>query len=72
MKKTLTYKGVSYKKREGKWTSSISVKGVRHECGYYDEEILAAKARDMTIIKLGLDRKLLQVLKPIGDTGKNT
>ena len=59
------YKGVSWDKRTKKWESVLVVKGIRYPCGFYDDEIVAVKARDKRIIALGADYKKLQILKPL-------
>lgn len=59
------YKGVSWDKRTKKWESVLTLNGVRHPCGFFDDEIMAVKARDKRLIALGADYKKLQVLKPL-------
>jgi len=58
------YKGVSWNRQHLKWESYVTEKGVRYDCGCYDDERSAAKGRDRKIIALGLN-KPLQVLKPL-------
>jgi hypothetical protein len=72
MKKTTEYKGVSWKARDRKWQAQITVKGIRFECGRFDTEIDAIKARDRKIIALSLDYKYLQVIKPMNNERQNT
>lgn len=71
MKKTTEYKGVSWKSRDRKWQSQITVKGVRYECGRFDTEIDAIKARDRKIIALGLGNQHLQIIKPVNNAKPN-
>lgn len=56
------YTGVSWHSETQKWRSTVSFKGVKHECGYYDTEREAAKGRDMKIVKFDM-KKPLQILK---------
>lgn len=56
------YKGVSWHTNSQKWQSSITVKGVIYNCGYFDDDRAAAKARDRKIIAFNLN-KPLQILK---------
>jgi hypothetical protein len=58
------YNGVTWNKPAQKWHSQITVKGVRYDCGYYDDDREAAKARDRKIIALALN-KPLQILKKL-------
>lgn len=57
------YIGVGWNREQQKWRSSVSEKGVKYDCGYFDSERDAAKARDRKILALGLN-KPLQILKP--------
>ncbi|WP_035647364.1 AP2 domain-containing protein [Flavobacterium sp. ASV13] len=57
------YTGVGWNRSMQKWRSSVSGQGVKYDCGYFDNERDAAKARDMKILALGL-KKPLQILKP--------
>lgn len=57
------YTGVGWNRELQKWRSSVSEKGVKYDCGYYENERDAAKARDRKILALGLN-KPLQILKP--------
>lgn len=57
------YIGVGWNREQQKWRSSVSEKGVKYDCGYFDSEREAAKARDRKILALGL-KKPLQILKP--------
>jgi len=68
---TSKYKGVAWKKSEKKWESSVTVNGVKHPCGFYDDELSAVKARDLRIIAIGADYKKLQVIKPVKNETKN-
>lgn len=56
------YDGVSWNTQSQQWKSSVSYKGIKYECGYYDNERDAAKARDRKIIALNIN-KPLQILK---------
>jgi len=40
------YKGVYWKKREGRWAACIKSEGVKKHLGYFDSEVNAAKAYD--------------------------
>jgi hypothetical protein len=57
------YTGVSWHKETQKWRSQVHDKGIKYECGYYDNERDAAKGRDMKIVKFNM-KKPLQILKP--------
>jgi hypothetical protein len=61
-KRVSKYTGVTWNIQAQKWVSSITVKGVRYECGFYDNDREAAKGRDRKIIALNLN-KPLQILK---------
>ncbi|MBF4484416.1 hypothetical protein [Flavobacterium sp. CSZ] len=58
------YTGVGWNRETQSWKSSVSEKGVKYDCGYYDNERDAAKVRDRKILALSLD-KPLQVLKRV-------
>ena len=58
-----TYSGVSYNRFTKQYTSTVTRNKVKYNCGSYDTEIEAAKARDRKILEKGLNVKL-QVLKP--------
>jgi hypothetical protein len=60
---TSIYKGVGWNRKMQKWRSSVSEKGIKYDCGYFDNERDAAKSRDRKILALGLN-KPLQILKP--------
>jgi hypothetical protein len=62
--RTSQYAGVGWNRETQSWRSSVSEKGVKYDCGYYDNERDAAKARDRKILALNLD-KPLQVLKRV-------
>jgi hypothetical protein len=64
MNDKIKYEGVSFSKRYGKFRSSITYKGITYECGLSDDPREAARLRDITIIRLGITKKKLQVLKP--------
>lgn len=53
------YTGISWNRAKQKWVSKIN----NIDCGYYDNQMDAVKARDLAIIKNGLDYKKLQILK---------
>jgi len=65
MGSTSKYKGVSWDRKTNKWESAVTVKGVKHPCGFYDTEDEAIKARDKRILALGLPVKMLQKLVPL-------
>ena len=71
MRKTTEYKGVSWKTKNRKWQSQITVKGVRYECGHFDTELEAIRARDKKIMALGLPNSLLQIFKPMSNENPN-
>lgn len=56
------YVGVRWHIESNKWISTVLQNKVTYLCGCFDEDREAAKARDMKIISLGLN-KLLQILK---------
>ncbi|GIZ08353.1 AP2 domain-containing protein [Flavobacterium sp. UMI-01] len=62
--KVSSYKGVGWDKASQKWKATVTDKRVTYECGYFEEERAAAKARDLKIIALRLN-KPLQILKPV-------
>ena len=45
-KRSSQYKGVSYRKRDKKWTAVITFKGISINLGMFEDEIEAAKAYD--------------------------
>lgn len=61
------FKGVNFNKRSGKWASSVSADGERHECGLHDTERLAAIARDTFISKKGLKVPLQVLVKVVAN-----
>jgi len=63
-KRTSKYTGVTWVRNLQKWSSSVTSKSVRYDCGYHDDERSAAKARDRKIIALNL-KKPLQILKKV-------
>ena len=71
MNKTTNYKNISWRQRERRWEASVTVKGVRYPCGYYDDEIEAVKSVDRLIIKKGFDYSKLQIIKPTKCETKN-
>lgn len=62
---TSKYTGVSWKKQDRKWISVFTYKGITYDCGSYDDELKAVKARDRRIISLGANYDKLQVIKPM-------
>jgi len=58
------YIGVKWSAQHKKFKSYVTKDSVHYPCGYHDTEILAVKARDIKIVKLGLDVKL-QILKKL-------
>lgn len=62
-KRTSKYVGVTWNRNLQKWSSAVTDKGLRYDCGYHTDEREAAKARDRKILALGL-KKPLQILKP--------
>lgn len=61
---TSIYTGVSFNKVRNKYSSTLFANGEEYRCGHFETEREAAKARDLKIIKLRLDRPL-QILKPL-------
>lgn len=60
---TSKYKGVHWSRKEQCFKSYVTINGSRFLCGIFVDEIKAAKARDMVILKHNLKNEL-QVLKP--------
>lgn len=58
------YRGVSYNRNTGKYYSTVRSGGIKYNCGSYDTDVEAAKARDKKVIEKGLKVEL-QVLKPV-------
>tara|TARA_R110000868_G_scaffold25403_2_gene99103 strand:- start:534 stop:743 length:210 start_codon:yes stop_codon:yes gene_type:complete len=58
------YQGVSFSKRDRKFKSTFTYKGITHECGTSNNPREAARLRDITILRLGAPQEKLQVLKP--------
>ncbi|MES2864102.1 MAG: hypothetical protein V4666_08290 [Bacteroidota bacterium] len=58
------YRGVKWMPELNRWQSMLRHKGVTYNCGLHIEQKDAAKARDTTIIKNGLNVEL-QVLTPL-------
>ncbi len=56
------YVGVRWHTESNKWVCTVLDKGTTYLCGCFDDDRAAAKARDMKIISLGLN-KPLQILK---------
>jgi len=63
--KSSKFKGVSWDRKTLQFKSSLTFKRITHHCGYASTEISAVKLRDMKILNLGFDKKLLQIIKPI-------
>jgi hypothetical protein len=59
------YIGVRYDKNRKKFYSTLTHQGVIYNCGYDVSDKVCAKLRDLTIIKLNLNKKKLQVIKPV-------
>jgi len=68
-KTTSKYKGVS--KRNGKWWTRVHVNGQMKGIGLYNTELEAARAYDIAIIKLQLDRKTNFSYKKLANTTLN-
>lgn len=58
------YTGVIYKRGICKYESKVRHLGITYHCGWFETESEAVKARDLCILKNGLNVKL-QILKPI-------
>jgi hypothetical protein len=56
------YIGVRWHRESSKWVSTVLSNKVTYLCGCFNDDREAAKARDMKIISLGLN-KPLQILK---------
>lgn len=61
--KVSPYKGVGWNKTNQKWKATVTANNVTYECGHFDDDRTAAKARDLKILALNLN-KPLQILKP--------
>lgn len=57
-----SYTGVKWSREYQKWYSTLNEKGIKYNCGFFDDDRDAAKARDMKIIQIGSTKKL-QILK---------
>jgi hypothetical protein len=57
------YLGVAWNRDLQKWHSTVIEKGIKYDCGYFDNDRDACLARDKKILTHGLN-KPLQVLKP--------
>lgn len=62
--KVSPYAGVSWNKSNQKWKATVTAGNTTYECGHFDDDRAASKARDMKIIALKLN-KPLQILKPV-------
>ena len=62
--KVSSYAGVSWNKSNQKWKATVTSDNITYECGHFDDDRAAAKARDLKIIALNL-KKPLQILKPV-------
>lgn len=63
--KVSPYTGIGWNKIKQKWKATVTAKKVTYDCGHFDDDRAAAKARDMKIIALKLN-KPLQILKSVG------
>ena len=59
----MSYKGVHFHKTDKKWRSEIYIKGTRYNCGQFDTDIEAVKARDLMIMRKGFDLPLQKFKK---------
>ena len=67
-KKTSTrteYTGVTFVQRFKKYRATVTDKGQIYRCGLFLTPREAAMARDLTIVKLRLNPKRLQILKSV-------
>jgi hypothetical protein len=62
--KVSPYAGVGWNKSNQKWKATVTAGNVTYECGHFDNDRTAAKARYLKIIALKLN-KPLQILKPV-------
>ena len=56
------YTGVRWNREASKWMSTVRDKGITYLCGCFDDDREAAKARDIKVVSLKLN-KPLQILK---------
>lgn len=61
-KRYSVYNGVKWDNVTQQWNANFSYKGIKYNCGYFNNERDAAKARDKKIIETGAKAKL-QILK---------
>ena len=62
--KVSSYAGVGWNKSNQKWKATVTADNVTYECGHFDDDRAAAKARDLKILALKLN-KPLQILKKV-------
>ena len=62
--KVSIYRGVGWDNSTQKWKATVTDKNVTYECGSFENDRAAAKARDLKILALRLN-KPLQILKPV-------
>jgi hypothetical protein len=62
--KVSQYTGVGWEKSTQMWKATVTHQRVTYECGRFDDDREAAKARDRKIIAIGLN-KPLQILKRV-------
>ncbi len=58
--KTSKYSGVSWRKSARKWVAAVTIKGVKHHVGSFDDEREAAKMVDICLMKHGKEPKNLK------------
>lgn len=63
--KVSPYAGVGWNKSNQMWKATVTAKNITYDCGHFEDDREAAKARDRKIIALNL-KKPLQILKPVG------
>ena len=52
------YYGVSYNRYDGKYSAIVTANKIRYSLGYFEDEKVAARARDAFVLKMNLDRPL--------------
>jgi hypothetical protein len=54
--KVSPYTGVGWSKSNQKWKATVTANNVSYECGCFDDDRAAAKARDRKMIALPLNK----------------
>jgi hypothetical protein len=61
----MSYKGITFHKKDKKWRAEIYHKGTRYNCGSYETETEAIRARDLRILNENLDVPTHKLKKPV-------